>query len=417
MAAGGDDEVGNGNRGTGGVGRVTTPASTPAGGGSVEGRSLLAWRDEFPAVSHTTFLGTHTLAPLGHRARAAVDRFLDAWQEKASAERLWFEDVIPEMRRLEGLYARIIGADPDEVALTPSVSTGLSSLQSAVAFTGERREVVLSTEEFPADSLVWLAAEARGAVVVPVAGRSAAAYLSAVGSGTAVVMASRVSYLDGAVLDVDTVAAGCREAGAMFVVDDYHGSGVVPLDVHATGCDALVGGPLKYLLGGPGVAFLYVRSDRAAELRPTVTGWFAQADFFAFDGSAIAWPETAQRFALGTPSPAAVYAAAAGLDIVLEVGVERIRARVLELTDEIMARAAEAGLVVRTPRRHEERGGMVAIEVPDSEAVLHALLAEGVVVDQRHGALRVAPHFFSSEDDVDALFAALRRLGVAPGRG
>ena len=373
---------------------------------------LLAWRDEFPAVGRTTFLGTHTLAPLGHRARAAVERFLDAWQEKASAERLWFEDIIPEMRRLEALYARIIGADPDEVALTPSISTGLSSLQSSVDFTGERRQVVLSRDEFPADSLVWLAAEARGAEVVWVEGRTAEGFLAAVGERTAVVAASRISYLDGAVLDVDALAAGCRGAGVLLVLDDYHGSGVVPLDVHANGCDALVGGPLKYLLGGPGVAFLYARRDRIPDLRPTVTGWFAQADFFAFGGSAIDWPDTAQRFALGTPAPASIFAAAAGLEIVLEVGVERIRARVLELTDHLVACADTAGLTVRTPVAHADRGGLVAFEVPDSKAVLHSLLAEGVIVDERHGALRVAPHFFSSEDDVDALFAALDRLGV-----
>lgn len=376
---------------------------------------LLAWRDEFPAVGRTTFLGTHTLAPLGHRARAAVDRFLDAWQEKASAERLWFEDIIPEMRHLEALYARIIGADPDEVALTPSISTGLSSLQSCVAFSGDRRQVVLSRDEFPADSLVWLAAEARGAEVVWVEGRSPEGFLAAVGERTAVVSASRVSYLDGAVLDVDALAAGCRDAGALLVVDDYHGSGVVPLDVHATGCDALVGGPLKYLLGGPGVAFLYARRSRIPDLRPTVTGWFAQSDFFAFDGSAIDWPPTAQRFALGTPAPASIFAAAAGLEIVLEVGVERIRARVLELTDHLVACAGAAGLVVRTPVAHAERGGLVSIEVPGSKDVLHALLAEGVIVDERHGALRVAPHFFSSEDDIDVLFAALERLGVTGG--
>lgn len=376
---------------------------------------LLAWRDEFPAVGRTTFLGTHTLAPIGRRARAAIDRFLDAWQEKASAERLWFEDIIPEMRRLEGLYASVIGADPAEVALTPSISTGLSSLQSTFPFTGERRQVVLSRDEFPADSLVWLAAEARGAEVVWVDARTPTAFLGAVGERTAVVSASRVSYLDGAVLDVDALAAGCRAAGAALVVDDYHGSGVLPLDVHANGCDALVGGPLKYLLGGPGVAFLYVRADRVAAMRPTITGWFAQADFFAFDGSAIDWPASAQRFALGTPAPASIFAAAAGLEIVTEVGVARIRARVLELTDHVIARADDAGLVVRTPVAHAERGGMVAIEVPESKGVLHALLAEGVVVDERHGALRVAPHFFSSEDDVDALFAALDRLGVTRG--
>lgn len=376
---------------------------------------LLAWRDEFPAAGATTFLGTHTLAPLGHRARAAVERFLDAWQTKASAERLWFEDIIPEMRRLEGRYAELIGAEADEVALTPSVSTGLSSLQSAVDFAGDRTQVVLSRDEFPADTLVWLAAEARGAEVVWVEGRTLAGFMGAMGERTAVVSASRVSYLDGAVLDVDTLAEGCRDAGARLVVDDYHGSGVVPFDVHANGCDALVGGPLKYLLGGPGVAFVYVRADRVEDLRPTVTGWFAQSDFFAFDGSAIDWPPTAQRFALGTPAPASIFAASAGLEIILEVGVERIRVRVLELTDHLIARAGDAGFAIRTPVAHAERGGLVAFEVPDSKAVLHALLAEDVIVDERHGALRVAPHFFSSEDDVDALFAALERLGVTPG--
>ncbi|MEX2626584.1 MAG: aminotransferase class V-fold PLP-dependent enzyme [Ilumatobacteraceae bacterium] len=182
--------------------------------------------------------------------------------------------------------------------------------------------------------------------------------------------------------------------------------------MHANGCDALVGGPLKYLLGGPGVAFLYVRADRVGAMRPTITGWFAEADFFAFDGSAIDWPASAQRFALGTPAPASIFAAAAGLEIISEVGIARIRARVLELTDHLIARAAEAGLAVRTPLVHAERGGMVAIEVPDSKAVLLALLAEDVIVDERHGALRVAPHFFSSEDDVDALFVALAHLGV-----
>ena len=372
---------------------------------------LLAWRDEFPAVKSTTFLGAHTLGPLSRRVRTAIDRFLDTWERKPSAERIWFEDILPEMRRLEGLYAQAIGADPDEVALTPSASTGLSSLASSLDFR-ERNEVVISRQEFPTDCHVWLAQERRGAHVVWVDGKDEAAYRDAIGERTAAVSASRVSYLDGATLDPGALAAACRSAGAFCILDDYHGAGVVPLDVHAIGAEALVGGPLKYLLGGPGIAFVYVRRDVAPSLHPTITGWFSQRDFFAFDGSAIDWPNDARRLALGTPSPTAVFAAAAGLDIIHEVGIERIRARSLELTAYCIERADDAGLAVRTPRDPARRGGLVAFEVPDSKHVLERLLDKGVIVDERHGALRVCPHFYSSEDDVDALFDALRALGV-----
>ena len=381
---------------------------------------LLALRELFPAVQDTTFLGAHTLAPLSRPVRAAIDRFLDLWRSEASAELVWFDHIIPEMHRLEASYARLIGADPDEVVLTPSVSTGLSSLATAIAFTADRNRVLLARSEFPTDCHVWLAQERRGAEVVWVeVDRSAdeRAYLDALDDRTAVVSASRVSYLDGAVLDADELAAGCREAGAWCVLDDYHGSGVVPIDVHEISCEALVGGPLKYLLGGPGVAFLYVRRDRIPELEPLVTGWFSQADFFAFDNARLDWPDTAQRFALGTPSPAAVFAAAAGLDLIHDIGPDRIQARVAELTSYLIERADEEGYPVRTPRDPTRRGGMVAIGVHDSEEVLDTLLRQQrVIVDERHGALRICPHVYSSEDDVDAFFAALARIGARPGR-
>jgi selenocysteine lyase/cysteine desulfurase len=370
---------------------------------------LLAYRELFPAVERTVFLGSHTLAPLSAPVRAAVDRFLDVWAEKASAERVWFEDVIPEMRRLEALFARVVGADPAHVAVTSSISAGLSSVASALRW-DERPEVVVSRQEFPTDCHVWLAQGPRGALVRWTDGKDEAALLAATGERTNVVSASRVSYLDGALLDAPALVEGCHDRGALCVLDDYHGAGVVPLDVDALGVDVLVGGPLKYLLGGPGVAFLYVRPGLAAALEPTVTGWFSQSDFFAFDGSRLDWPPTTQRFAMGTPSPAAVFAAAAGLDLVLEVGVDRIRARTLELTGYLLDGAEAAGYAVRTPRDPARRGAMVTFEVDRSKEVLDALLAAGVVVDERHGTIRACPHFFTSEDDVDALLAALARF-------
>ena len=368
---------------------------------------LLRWREEFPAVQNGVFLGAHTLAPLSRRARAAVDRFLDLWESKASAELVWFEDIIPEMRRLEVLYARLIGADPDEVALSPSVSTGLSSLASCIRFDGDRNEIVISRREFPTDCHVWLAQASRGGRVVWADGDD---YAEAIGPRTAVCSASRVSYLDGTLIDAADIVRACRGAGAFSIIDDFHGSGTVPIDVHELGCDALVAGPLKYLLGGPGVSFVYVRRDVIPSLRPTTTGWFSQANFFDFDNSALVWPDTAQRFALGTPAPASIFAAAAGLEIILEVGVDRIRARVQALIDYAIALADERGLTVRTPRERSRRGGLLAIEVAESKRALEALLARGVIVDERHGALRLSPHFYTSEDDIDAFYAALADL-------
>jgi kynureninase len=371
---------------------------------------LLAYRDEFPVTKDKVFLGSHTLSPLSRRARAAVERFLDIWEQKASAELVWFEDFIPEMRRVESLYAGLIAADPDEICLVPSVSSALSSLASCFDFASDgRNEIVLSTDEFPTDCVVWMAQERRGAKVVHVDGRQVPDYAAAINERTAVVSASRVSYLDGAMLDPHELGHACGAHDVFYVIDDFHGSGVVPLDVHATGAHALVCGALKYLLGGPGIAFLYVRSDVSPTLEPTATGWFAQDDFFAFDNSKLDRAPTAQRFAMGTPAPAAIYAAGAGLEIVHEVGVERIRERTVELTGYLIDAATDAGFRVRTPREPERRGAVVSFEVPDSNHVLERLLSEGVIVDERHGAIRACPHFFSSEDDIDALFRAVGR--------
>jgi kynureninase len=374
---------------------------------------LLAYRDQFPATRTKVFLGAHTLAPLSTRSRSAVDRFLDIWETKASAELVWFEDIIPEMRKLEGLYASVIGASADEIVLVPSVSSALSSIASAIDF-DERNEIVISRREFPTDCHVWLAQQRRGAKVCWIDGEEPDDFVQAVGERTAVVTTSRVSYLDGLLIDPQPIADAAGKTGAFFVLDDFHGSGVVPLDVHALGVPALVSGPLKYMLGGPGVAFLYVSTDVVSTLEPTVTGWFSHRDFFAFDNAALAWPDTAQRFATGTPSPASIYAAVAGLEIVLEVGVERIRRRTLELTGYLIEHAGQRGYTVRTPAEPDRRGAVVAVEVPDSKNVLEHLLADGIVIDERHGAIRACPHFFASEDDLDALLDALDRHTMKP---
>jgi kynureninase len=212
-------------------------------------------------------------------------------------------------------------------------------------------------------------------------------------------------------MDAKAVCAMAREAGALSFVDDYHGAGIVPLDLHDLGCDLYSAGVLKWLCGGPGLAFLYARRELLPTLRPRVTGWFATAEPFSFDLEHLEYHPTARRLEHGTPPAPVVFLAQGGLDVIAEVGVERIRARQGELTDHVIAGADEMGLPVRTPRERAARGGVVNVGVgPRAEEICHELLARGVCTDFRGDGLRVSPHFFNIEDDIDRLFRELRTL-------
>jgi kynureninase len=203
-----------------------------------------------------------------------------------------------------------------------------------------------------------------------------------------------------------------RARGALSFVDDYHGAGIVPLDLHELGCDLYVAGVLKWLCGGPGLAFLFARRDLLPRLEPSVTGWFATRDPFSFDLQRLEYHTTARRLEHGTPPAPVVFLAQGGLDVIGEVGVERIRERQGALTDRVIARADEAGLPVRTPRERARRGGVVNVGVgQDAGRICHALLDRGVCTDYRGDGLRVSPHFFNTEEDVDRCFEELRRLG------
>jgi kynureninase len=202
-----------------------------------------------------------------------------------------------------------------------------------------------------------------------------------------------------------------REAGALSFVDDYHGAGIVPLDLHDLGCDLYSAGVLKWLCGGPGLAFLYARRELLPTLRPRLTGWFATAEPFSFDTEHLEYHPGARRLEHGTPPAPVVFLAQGGLDVIAEVGVERIRARTGELSDHVIAGADEMGLPVRTPRDRAARGGVVNVGVgPRAEEICHALLARGVCTDVRGDGLRVSPHFFNTVDDIDRLYRELRAL-------
>jgi len=371
-----------------------------------------AWRDEFPTFRTTTYLNTCSLAPLAARVRAAQERFLDEWEALGASA--WYELWVDALDSLRGKVALVLGARREEIALAPSVSVALSAVASALDY-AERPRVVLSDLEFPTLSCQWAVKPAVERVFVPSKDGvlvSPDLFESAADDRTALVATSHVYYTSGAVQDIRAIAKVAHGHGALALIDAYQATGQLPTDVHAADVDVLVTGGLKWLLGGTGIAFLYVRGSLAGTLRPTIAGWFGNARMFDFDPKVFEFHEGARRFELGTTANAAVYAANAGLDIVLEIGVDRLRTRTSELVTDVVERLSDAGYLLKTPDSPAERAGIVAIQMADPPKAVRALASRKFVVDYRHDRLRVSPYFYNSADDNERFVQALR--AVAP---
>ncbi len=380
-------------------------------------RPLSDYRDEFPILARKTYLISASLGPVSLRSRAYLDDYVEAWATKGAPDHVWFEDIYPRMHALKASFAGLAGCHRDEVAITTNTSIALATIASALDLSGPRNRIVLSELDFPTDGHVWIAwARKSGAELVWLASPDGLtipleSYDAAIDDRTAVVMVNRVLYRSSALMDAKAVCAMARERGALSFVDDYHGIGIVPLDLHDLGCDLYTAGTLKWLCGGPGMVFLYARRELLSSLEPAVTGWFATREPFSFDNQHLDYHPSARRLEHGTPPAPVFFLAQGGLDIVGEVGVERIRARQGQLTDHVIARADESGMPVRTPRDREARGGVVNVGVgPEARRVCHALLARDVCTDFRGDGLRISPHFFNTEGDIDRCFEELRKL-------
>jgi kynureninase len=378
---------------------------------------LSAYRDEFPILAERTYLISASLGPLSVRARRAANEHLDLWQ-RLGPEELWLAHGFPKLAQCRDQFSQIIGADPDEVAIVPSVSSGLSSIASCLGYE-TRNKIVLSDMDFPTNGYVWRAQQRRGAKPDFVPSPDGVRVLSEdvvdrIDGGTAIVNVNRVLFESSWIMDLPPIVEAAHRAGAYVVVDDFHGSGIVPLDVHALGVDFLLAGALKWLMGGQGIAFLYCRRDLVETMEPLVVGWFGTKNPFDFDRSRLDLHSDARRFETGTYTLPQAWTAAAGMGMVLEVGVDRIRKRNQELTRLIIQKADEAGLELLSPREDETRGGLVRVRIPggqpSAERVLHELFKRDVVLDQRGDALRISPHFFSTEKDIDRCFGELAKV-------
>ena len=379
-------------------------------------RELAAYRDEFAVVRRKSYLISASLGPVSERSKRYLEEFVEAWETMGAPEPVWFERIFPRIREVKRIYAGMIGAEPAELAVTTNVTMALASVLSCLDLSRERNRIVLTELDFPTDGHVSLAHRRRGAEVmflpspdgltVPVE-----SFAEAIDERTALVVINRVLYRSSALLDVREICRIAREAGAWTVIDDFHGAGIVPIDVHEVGCDFHATGVLKWLCGGPGLTFLYARRDLIPTLEPAIIGWFGQAEPFAFKTQELDLHPSARRFETGThPAPSA-FIAQGGLEIITEVGPERIRERQGELTDYLIERAEAAGLEVRTPRDRSARGGVVNVKVGEQAGkIAEALYERDVCVDHRGDGIRVSPHFFTVESDIDRLFDILATL-------
>ena len=375
--------------------------------------ALLARRRDFPILSSCTYLISNSLGAMPARTRERLAEYADAWARRGA---LVWDEWIALQAHVGDLIGRLLNAGPREVTILQNVSVAQATLISCLDFSGPRNKVVYSELEFPTVHYCWQAQAARGARVEMVRSRDGIsvepqALCDAIDERTLVVPISHVLFRSSALCDIASVVEKAHRVGAYVFLDVFQSIGVLPVDVQALKVDAAVGACLKWLCGGPGAAFLWVRPELYERLVPTMVGWFGHKRPFDFDMGAFEFAGDAWRFAGGTSNVPALYAALSGLEIINEIGARAIRARSTELTSRLIERALEEGLAVRTPLDAAARGGHVTVDLPDARRACDELIRRKFLVDFRPNAgIRIAPHFYNTRDEVDAVIAELASI-------
>lgn len=370
---------------------------------------VAGWRARMPLFERLLPMNHCSKGPLTNRVQDALEAYLASWRERGMDWEGWVEEVA----RAKAAFAALIGAEADEIAVTGSVSMAANSVASALDFGGERNRIAVTGMEFPSVSHVWLSQRQAGAEIDRVPMEDGVvpldAYGPAVGQRTLLVSAAHAHYRTGFTQDLAAVSERVHSEGALLFVDAYQSVGTRPIDVKAAGVDFLAAGCLKFLLGVSGIAFMYVAPHLIERLEPRVTGWFGRRDPFAFDPETVDWSHTAARFDVGTPPIPNAYASRAGMELLLEVGPERVRERTLELTDALIRGGRERGLELVGPADPALHNPTVAFRCPggDAHAVEAAMRERGVLGSARGSVLRLAPHFYSTREDVDRSLEAL----------
>src|SRR6266567_139794 len=380
--------------------------------GAVEHPELVDYHSEFPILQRKTYLNSCSLGALSHRSMQGLAQFQEMWNEWGA--HAWYEIWMGEIARVREKFASVIGAQPHEVAIAPSVSSAVSSIATALDYS-TRNKVVLAEMDFPTLAYQWLVKERLGVECRFVESPDRIytppeLFEKEVDAKTALVATSRVMFTSGYIQDIRAVADIAHKHGALMLVDDYQGTGQIPLNVNALDIDFLVTGTLKWLMGGPGLALVYIREGLLPSLQPTTTGWFGHKDQFQFDARSFEFRADAARVEMGTPSVPSVYAASGGLDVVLEVSVESICERTRYLTNDLIARARERGWKVRAPLEPECRNSIVMLELDQPKETVEALVARDIIVDSRPGLLRVSPYFYNTIEENAIVIDAITEI-------
>ncbi len=387
-----------------------TAKATPKPDGEED---FLKLRKDFPTLSKATHFISHSL---GAMPRAAFDRlheFTDMWIEK-SIEAWW--DWLPMVSQAADEVGRIINAPAGTVAMHQNVSTWMGIIASCLRYTPQRNKIVYTDMNFPSVHYVWKEQERLGAKVEIVKTDDGISidtekFIRAIDDQTTAVVIELVLFRSGFIQDAKAISKAAHAKGALVIIDAYQAVGTVPADVLDIDCDFFTGGSVKWLCGGPGAAYCYVKKPLITTMEPYLCGWFSHEKPFSFAFDRIAYRNDIMRFMGGTPSIPSIYSSGAGRKYILDLGVDRIRAKSMRQTAKIVAMADELGLSVHSPRDPKRRGGMVCVDFSNAETAHHDLLKKHFLIDYRpRCGIRMSPHFYTSDEEIDAILGEIARL-------
>jgi kynureninase len=381
--------------------------------------ALLAFRAEFPILERTTYLVSHSLGAMPRSVPDRLAEYVDTWAElgvRAWANGWWEMPVT-----VGDEIAPLMGAAAGQVAFVPNVSIAQAMVLSALDYSPPRDRIVMTALDFPSVRYVYdKLARRLGASIHVVPSDDGISIdeerlLAAIDERTALVAVSHVLFRSAYILDAEAICRRAHDVGALVSLDAFHSVGVIPVDVQRLGVDFLTGGVLKWLCGGPGGCFLYASPSASARYAPALTGWQAHRHPFAFE-SDMEYAEGAARWLTGTPVIPALYAAIEGPRLVRRAGIDAIRAKSMRQTARLIELADARGYPVAAPRDPVRRGGTVALDVPHAFEVAQFLLSRDFIVDYRPNAgIRIAPHFYSTDEEIDRAIEALEELSTLEG--
>jgi len=375
---------------------------------------LLKWRSEFPILEKTVYLISHSLGAMPRETFSCLSEYAETWASRGV--RAWAEGWWNMPVSVGDEVGRIIGAPPGSVVMHQNVSICQSLIISCFEPTPKRNKIVYSELNFPSVMYVYEAHARDGKLRIETVASDDGItiplerFLAAIDEETLLVPFSHVLFKSGFLQNAKAITERAHEVGAKVVLDAYQSAGTVPFDVTGLNVDFATGGSVKWLCGGPGAGYLYVRPDLQLQLQPKTTGWMAHEAPFAFETD-LRYADNITRFLHGSPAIPALYAAQSGYQIINDIGVDRIREKSVRQTTRLIELAEEAGFEVTSPKSSNDRGGTITVGHPDAAAITKELIRREFIVDFRPGAgVRISPHFYTSDEELELVIQEMKKI-------